>query len=552
MKTKIIYYVIIISFLASGNLFSQPSPNSTEKSNNNTEKKTEQPTAPNQPIEFPSMTVEGKEQLKVQSGSKQYPVKIQKLTAGELDSISPVHKQQALLMPPKPLISKIESREYKNNYLNVYAGNFLTFNADAGLNLDIKDFILNLEAHTLYTGGHVDNADAFDGGVNLNLSYTAPRKYYIFGGSKTVFNVLFNTNTYNMYAMDTAFGRNALDIRVGVKNDGEFSGFLFSTGAAYDIFNFEHNNDVAENSDISGYLNINKQIDSNMQIGGRGRVRFGTASGNPDNFMSFTAGTKFKMESLIFDLVAGFESTGSTDKIQRINFALAGNINYLISKLFTLEAGMNMNFDDNNTKSAWMINKFINHKSKIDFPYESAVKAALIIHPNEFIMWSVGAKLSRIDRFRYFVIDSEKIFNTEYSDANGAGVFAKGSLLLQRIGNLSAEIEYQPLKFTNSNVNGNFIPNVSPINIYFVYDNMWIEKIGTKLELNYIGKRYTNIENTEEKSAFINLSTKISYKLMDNLSVYLKGDNLLNSNMYFWGPYRERDLFFSVGAFWQF
>ncbi len=548
MNTSQNKYIIFIGIILA--LFAYESAISQKT---NSEQGNEQAPAVNRPVEFPSMTVEGKEQLKVQAGVKQYPNKVQSLNSAEIDSISPVHQQQAMLLPVKPLVSSFAKRQYKRNYLNVYAGNFLTLNADAGIGFNINDFNLFVDGHAFYTDGHIKNADAFDGGAKLSLNYIAPRKYWIFGGSRTDAHFKFNTNSYKMYAMDTARGRNAFELSLGVKSEGEYNTYAFSTGASYEMFNIEHNNDIAENSDIAGFLSVGKAIDSSLDVRAKLNLRFGTSFGQSNNFMDFSAGAKYRLnEQTIVNGTAGFQSTGSTGNIQRANIVLIADIDYLLSKFITLEAGVNLNFDDNNFKSAWMVNRFVEHKAKIDFPYEKAVKAAIIIHPSEYLMFSAGAKFSMIDRFRSFVLTDEKIFNLDYTDANGFDVFGKGSLLMSKSGNFSAELHYKPIYYSNSAFNGKNIPNLSGFQMLFVYDNIWMEKFGTKVELNYFGKRYVNSENTESKDGFINLAARISYKLMDNLNLYLKGDNLLNANEFFWGPYKERGLYLSVGAFWQF
>lgn len=519
----------------------------------NKEKPAEQATPVNHPIEFPSMTVEGKEQLRVQAGVKLYPTRVKSLSPAEIDSIRPVHKQQAFLLPIKPLVSVIEGKSYLKNYLDLYAGNYLTLSGRGGVEFAINDFKMSLDARALYTDGHVKNAQDFDGGVKLGMSYIAPKKYWIFGGSKTYSYLDLGRRNYNMFAMDSAFGRNLFNLDIGVISDGEYGGFIFSTGASYNQFNLEHNMDLAENSNLSGFLKVGKYIDSALLVGGDVSIRLGTAFGNPNNFSTFAAYAKyFASKNVILDGKAGFQTAGSSESIQRANVILQGEANFLINKFITFNAGANTKFLDNSFRNMWEMNRFVEHKAKVDYSYEKALNAAIILHPNEVAMFSAGAKIMSIDRLRTYSLTSDKQFSVDYADANGMDIFAKGSFLMDEAGNLSGEIHYETFKYADGANKGKIVQFTSPISFRASYFNVWMKKIGTNFELNYFGNRYLDQENTKEANAFIDLSVKVSYEVIDNLKVYLKGENLLNSNIATWGPYRERDIFLSLGAFWKF
>ncbi len=519
----------------------------------NKEKTAEQATPANHPVEFPSMTVEGREQLRVQAGVKLYPTRVKKLSPAEIDSIRPVHKQQAFLLPIKPLVSVIERKYYLRNYLDIYAGNYLTLSGKGGVEFAINDFKMSLDARALYTDGHVKNAQDFDGGVKLGLSYIAPKKYWIFGGSKTYSYLDIGRRNYNMYAMDTAFARDAFNVDLGVISDGEYGGYIFSTGASYSQFNLEHNMDLAENSNLSGFLRVGKYVDSSLLVGGDVSIRLGTTFGNPNNFSTFAAYAKYSVnKDLIIDGKAGLQTAGSSEHIQRANVLLQGEANFLVNKFVTLNVGANTNFLDNSFRNMWQINRFLEHRAKVDYAYEKALNAAIILHPNEMAMFSAGAKVMAIDRMRTYTLTNEKYFSVDYADASGMDLFAKGSFLMGDGGNLSGELHYETFKYADGEHKDKVVQFTSPISFRASYFNVWMKKIGTNFELNYFGNRYLDPENTKEANAFVDLSVKVSYEVINNLKVYLKGENLLNSNIAIWGPYRERDIFLSLGAFWKF
>lgn len=548
MKMNRIFKYTVILFSAglvnSFSLFAQ---------SENKEKSAEQATPVNHPIEFPSMTVEGKEQLRVQAGVKLYPTRVKSLSPAEIDSIRPVHKQQAFLLPIKQLVSVIDRKYYLRNYLDFYAGNYLSLSGHGGVEFAINDFKMSLDARAIYTDGHVKNAQDFDGGLKLGMSYIASKKYWIFGGSKTYSYLDIGRRSYNMFAMDSAFGRNVFNVDLGVISDGEYGGYIFSTGASYSQFNIEHNMDLAENSNLNGFLKVGKYIDSALLFGGDVSIRLGTTYGNPNNFSTFAAYAKyFVNKDIILDGKAGFQTAGSSESVLRANVILQGEANFLLNKFVTLNAGINANFLDNSFRNMWQMNRFVEHKSKVDYAYEKAANAAIVLHPNEVAMFSVGAKVMSIDRLRTYSLTSDKQFSVDYADANGMDLFAKGSFLMGEAGNLSGEIHYETFKYADGASKGNVVQFTSPISFRASYFNVWMKKIGTNFELNYCGNRYLDQENTKEANAYIDLSVKVSYEVINNLKIYLKGENLLNSNIAIWGPYRERDIFLSVGAFWKF
>jgi outer membrane cobalamin receptor len=70
--------------------------------------------------------------------------------------------------------------------------------------------------------------------------------------------------------------------------------------------------------------------------------------------------------------------------------------------------------------------------------------------------------------------------------------------------------------------------------------------------MQYVGKRYVDIENTGQLDAFLNVRMQGSYAASSTLDVVFNADNLINSTIILWNGYRQRGIFVSGGVSWRF
>lgn len=534
------YYKLLVGMFVFGSVcsYSQTSPTAPVAS----------PT-PTQPLELPNFIIEGKEQLNVQAGIKQFPSRPATLTKSEIDSINPVQKLQALLLPPKSMPIDLLNKSYKKGYLKADLGNYTTANILAGYEYDANEFTFLGKGFLNYTDGYLKNSDKSGGGIDLSLFYIAPKKYWIFGGSKTTANITYTNYSYKLYAMDSVADRAAGTVRLSVDSEGEFQGFGFNTGAAYKAFHLNHNSVDGFENTFNGHLGIKTNID-NVEFSAKSKLQLSAISGNSTNIFDVGAGVKFFLDDMTFDLNGSFSSVGSTDDVQRANIALSAGFDYRLNQDFTIKASLVTGFDNQQFENMWSYNRFMTNLPNIDFSYDKSIRAYLQYHPNQRIMASVGLKKSATDRQKYFVMDSLRVYDLRYADSEGFLIFAKGSVELTPADKLYAEINFQNNTITDSL--SNKIPFVPSLSADVAYDRNWTDKFGTKIEMNYVGNRYTNLNNKIELDAFINLKMCLEYKLNSNFKIYSILDNLLNSDIYIWDKYKEREIYIAAGILWQF
>ena len=102
MNTMKKILILILNLLLCSNLYSQENNEKIEAGNSS------------QPLELPNFIIEGKVQLDIKSGSKDFPDKPLPLGQNQLDSMNTLEKQQLILLPSEPLPDKILNKEFNN------------------------------------------------------------------------------------------------------------------------------------------------------------------------------------------------------------------------------------------------------------------------------------------------------------------------------------------------------------------------------------------------------------------------------------------------------
>ena len=505
--------------------------------------------APTQPLELPNFIIEGKEQLNVQAGVKQFPNRPASLTKSEIDSINPVQKLQALLLPPKSMPTELLNKSYQKGYLRADIGNYTSANLLAGYEYNEREFTLFGKGFFNYSDGYLKNTDKSGGGIDLSLFYIAPKKFWVFGGSKTTASIAYDKHLYKLYAMDSVAESDAGLLKLSVDSEGEFQGYSFNTGASFKAFSLEHNTNEGFENTFNGYLSIKTGIDK-IEFCAKSELQLSAISNNSSNLFNAGAGVKFLLDDMSFDLSGAFQSVGSTDDVQRANIMLSAGFDYRLNSDFTIKAKLLTGFDNQQLENAWRLNRYMVNNPTIDFSYDKAISAYIQYHPNQIIMANFGLKKSATDRQKYFEMDSLKRYDLKYADAEGFSIFAKGSVELTPEDKLYAEINFKNNTVVDST--SNKLPFVPSFTFDIAYDRNWTNEFGTKIEMNYVGNRYTDLNNKNEVDAFINLKMCLEYKLSNSFKIYGILDNLLNSDIYIWDKYKEREIYIAAGILWQF
>lgn len=496
------------------------------------------------PVELPGVIFFGKEQLKISSSIKQFPDKPSKLTSAELDSLNTLEKQQAFLIPSKPLPMSILNFKYKKNYLDAQVGSFLTPKAELGLNFDL--FNLNFFTKTNFelSNGHLDKAGYSKIELSLANDFIAPDKYWIFGGSRTRSTLFIKNSNYNLYATPQATNRNLLDMNFSIISEGNFEGFQFKTGGKAGILQLSQNIANAFDNYIGGFINIKNKFDE-FYLGGNISLDLHSIRGDGVNFFNLAGAFAYS----IFEARLGLQLGNSSQSNTRANILVEGKINYALNEDFSIKASISQEMQNNSFANMISYNPYASDSSVIDFETIRMLKGYIFYKPNINILLSAGLFFGMNDNTPYFVSDSSGAFIINYDATNQFGFSSEGLWQITQADNVNYNVE---LCFKTFKSNSNIVPHHIPFKLSLGYGRNWTDFLSSNITITYISGRYADIQNKKNIEGYLNINLNANYKFSDTFSIFAKIENLLNSDVRIWDGYKERGIFVSAGILWEF
>jgi len=543
MKVKqiIITGLLMIVFL-SGNIFAQqnqpPTPGTSSK-----------------PLELPNFIIEGKEQVDVRSGIKQFPEKPLAMSQENLDSLNSLEKQQSLLLQPQPLPNKILNSDFNKGYVIASVGRYGFAKIEGGYEYNLKEYTFFGNGGFDYGGEHVKNSAYNKFKLNLFADYLAPDKYFIFGGSKTRFSMLAGNRNYKLYAVDKPMERNLFDLELGINSEGSYSNFVFSTGADFKTLQLndkttDSKEAVAFDNLLSGYIEI-KNMDNNYELGGRAKADLESVRGNGVSYFEAGLFGKFDISKITINLEGGLQFGNNSNDVSRGGLLIRGEIDYKLNENYTIKASVFTGIRKVSYMEMMNINPYAQRGIDVDYLYDTPlIKGVIYYHPLKNIGASAGISIASSDRTPVFDTLHYDSFILSYERVNKLDVFSEGYYLLTSKDEISYFFSFD---YSTLSGNGNIAPYNPLIRVSLNYQKkMMDDKLLAGGELRYIGKRYADFANEIELEGYVDLKLNASYKILSNFKVELVLDNLLNSDIYIWQGYKERGLFFGLKAYYQF
>jgi hypothetical protein len=501
------------------------------------------------PLELPNFIIEGKEQLNIQSGYKQFPDSTKLLTSQELNQINPLEKQQSMLLPPKSFPTKIMDYTSYAGYLKGEFGRFTTPKFEGGWGFNISDYSLFLDGNLESSAGHVNNADYTKFNARLTSDYIAPAKYWVFGGSRT--NTLLEGiyRTYKLYAVNTAPTRNNSGFDARISTDGTFNGYMFSTGAGFKSSGIRQNNNNFTDNALSAFLNLNKTI-YDFVVGGGVSLDFHNFRGLPFHFLQGEAMMKYIDTSYTLSLKGGIQEVENTNDLHRAGLLIDAGFTYRLNKMLTFDAGIKNDLQKNSFMDKLDINPYISDTVNIDFANRQQMQVSATYHPDINLIITANASYTVIDREPYFYSANDGSFLLGYSKTNKISAKFESQWEAGINDKLLVNLLLNNERFTDISKT---VPYTYPYSISARYERLFLSgDFSAAAGLIYNGEKYADIQNKNKISGYFDLKIKASAKLVDNLSIYAGIDNLLNSEVMIWEGYRERSTFFYAGLSWKF
>lgn len=499
------------------------------------------------PLELPTIFIEGKENLNVQSGTKQFLDKSKPLTKDDLDSINSLEKQISMLIPFKPLQENMTTLTFRKGYFSGQYGLYNTPKFFGGYTFKIDDYKLSFDGGFDFSDGHIKNADYTKIFAKLGSEYIAPEKFLFFGGSLTTFDIDFGYKNYKLYAQDNPHERKTTNFGLSISSDGRYDIFDFNTGAQFKTLSLTHNDNSMSDNTLNGFLNIEGKFED-FNVGAGAFIDFHNIRGTPYTFFELFGKFKYYISGIIFRGRGGIQMTQSSLGESRQGVIIDGNISYTLNDFFTVSGGILTGLEHNSFTHTITINPYITDSSVVDFAYPVSFIAGLNYHPDERIYINADIGYHVIDRTPYFLNADSGTFNLHYDKSTSLKVQIEG------IYNISSHdiVTFNILLQNNELTSGKNVPYAEPLRLSGNYRKRWFEKLGTNFEVFYVGSRFVDKENIKKIGSFIDLNMGANYSFSKDFDVFLRIENLFNSDISYWNGYKERNVFVTAGIYWKF
>jgi len=258
-----------------------------------------------------------------------------------------------------------------------------------------------------------------------------------------------------------------------------------------------------------------------------------------------------RIQSPWFSREAGFQTGSNSNGSERAGLLLSGNFDYQINNNYTLKTGIFTGLHKVSFFELVQSNPFINMRADIDYIYDTpSLKSFIHYHNRESYTLSAGIKFSTSARTPVFDTLNFGTFDLLYERKNTIELISEGLINLTDNDNITYNMIFDYSSLSGS---GKIAPYHPLLKINVDYGKRWFnDNFGTELGFIYIGKRYADIENKIEIDGYIDLRLKISYYGMEDLTAFINIVNLLDSDIYYWQGYKERGLYFGLGANYRF
>jgi hypothetical protein len=495
------------------------------------------------PIEFPTIILEGKEQLNIQSGTKQFPEKTNNLSRSDLDSINPLDKQQSLLLPPKPFPNTILHPLIYDGFVSGELGRYYTRKLEGSYSLKYQGYrILGLADYD-GSSGFIKNSNYNKFNLLLTSDYIAPSKYWIFGGSRTAIDISYGYKDYNLYSTDLAPNRTSNVFNASISSKGAYQDFSFLTGAGFKTFNMKDLSSKSNDNDLNAFLQLENGF-GEYRIGGKADLHFRNLSGRSLHFFNLLGIVKDNSNN---SLIAGFQSAVGSDGAEHINLYIDLNTEYKLDKDFTLRGKIFNGYEDINFYDFYQVNPYISDSAEIK--YGNSFKAVGAIHyqPNERLTCLASITFLLRNNFPMFQSRDTTHFDLLYAKFHGF-IFN-----IESYWNFTkSDKAVLKLNLNSYDNNGNSPTYMPSIVLNVDWQRKWTDKFMSQIGFNYMGRKFADSSNKKSIDGWLGINLLADYSITPTFSVFCKIQNLINSNIILWDRYKERDLYFSAGLQWKF
>jgi hypothetical protein len=512
-----------------------------------------QQSSPSQPLDLQEFVITGKASADIRGGIKQLPEKPALLRSTELDSINTLEKIPAPLLGSVPLPRSPRSSRIVNGYVQGEFGQFYTPQLLGNYSFETGGYAMNADARIETSGGHRDRAEYTIFGAGLNASYVAPDKFVFFGGSRTETGLRFGSQNYKFFGADSAAAsRSVQDLNAMVNIHGNYEGFQYSAGAGWSSMGISTAGNSVTDSRLLGFADVvNRWKDYN--VGAHILLDFHSFRSNSSyHFMEFGGMAEYMIDKITLKAGINLQSALNSWDASLAGINLRADAQYRISEQFTAMASFNTGLNNASFQEFIRVNPYITDSSAVSFQRDILMlRPVLWYHPTADFSVSAGAMLRMSSDIPVFIPHSA-------ADGSFTTAYVKGSIL-----ELNSEMLWKPradmsltgqlsLNTTSLSDSSSSLPMIPDLRAAIRLERQWDEHFGTQITSEYIGKRTVDLGGTRSLDPYLLLGARLSYRFENNITAFLRLDNLLASKVFLWQGYQERGVFIAAGARYTF
>lgn len=499
-------------------------------------------------VELPEFVITGKDIVTLRKANKIPPDFVSTLSE---EFIKPAFPTESLPVkdfstPVKGTITTLDSLNFVRGSLNLGMGSYYLPDAELNYSAPFQTGMFQAYGNAYNRRAYISNTEKYhiNGGASLLLSVNDDAPFL--PGTQIKFNGGLGTTSYRLYGSENPTFKRTYNVGSGyVKLDNLISRYFLFSSKFSDEFYYLSNENFSENMfNIDGFArltlpNFNLGVDADFK---RQALTNDSTSKSFTGFLALRPTVGFSVNKLM-KVSLGFNYDNSVDQ----NFfspyaAIALNLDKGISIYgdYSPRAEFYGGGYFLNQNPYFLAQRFSNIFMKKNTAFGTTVKFEYYT----YFEIDAGFKYYGSDNLPYFTDkDSAGLFNLAETKATHFTGFIN---LLFHPGPGGVFYGTAELCDTRDTAN-NFVPYYPSVKVTLNYNYNFNIGLDAGASLTYLSGIYTDIQNTNKLSPYMNLGVKLGYRLHPNFYLTVKMSNILNRNNYLWNNYKEMPLDILVG-----
>jgi len=499
-------------------------------------------------VELPDFVITGKSQLNIKKVDK---IKPDFVSSVNEDFIKPTYSPEELEIgdfsnPLKSDMSFLNDVSFYKGNIAAGIGLYTIPTVSANYAHPFTNGIIEGMANGNFTRAYEDNSDRFSTRFGINFTYWSDIDGEVFPGTQFNVNGDYGTTSFKFFASDKPEEKRTLNYGkfvVDIKNDFGRN-FLFGLNLTNKVTNISEEEFDENNLRLKGEalyklaaVNVGAAVDyRNHSI----KNLLGDNSGKDFFLIRPTAGLFFT--KLIKGTAGWTFSRGAGETYN----ALYASVAVKLDKNITLFGEYAPTAEFMSPGNFVVKNNYFKVDSigSIYWEKSNALSASVKYEFDKYFQIDGGVKFFKSDAFPYFGSSSDSgKFNLQYADMNSISPYANFLFYLGPSGELYASLQFSDIEDTD----GNQIPYLPVFNLNGSYTYKWQNGLSTSVRLDYLSKRFADIQNEISIGDYFDLGLSFKYSFQPNLDLTLDINNILNQKNYYWNGYKEVPLNIIIG-----